>query len=151
MPDADIRTTEDSMNTKELAAALTGMEYPPRLPKELTKAAKSAGLVILHGASDDLMEFAGAIDDELGAGNGKEVWVDAQGLLPDRESLDDDDELRALFKREDAKPSKITVNWDKDGYSWTYTTAIPHETFEIVEDGEKYCRGIVFALADAKS
>lgn len=35
------------------------------------------------------------------------------------------------------------------GYSWIYQTDIPHATFEIVEGDDPYCRGIVFALADA--
>jgi hypothetical protein len=43
---------------------------------------------------------------------------------------------------------KIEAVWAEDGYSWTYRTDIPHATFEITEDGEPYCRGIVFALAD---
>ena len=43
---------------------------------------------------------------------------------------------------------KITAVWDTDGYSWIYQTDIPHATFEIVEDGAPYCRGIIFALAD---
>ena len=32
--------------------------------------------------------------------------------------------------------------------SWSYLTDIPHKTFDIMEDGEIYCRGIVFSLDD---
>ena len=32
--------------------------------------------------------------------------------------------------------------------AWTYMTDIPHATFDVMDDGELYCRGIVFALAD---
>ena len=138
------------MDARTLAVQLNGTEYPARFPSGLIAAAKEAGLVVVYGASDDLMEFEGAIYDEVGASNGKEVYVDQQGLFPDRDSIVDDDELRAFFARQDAKPAKITANWDTEGYSWTYTTTIPHATFEIVEDGEKYCRGIVFSLPDAK-
>jgi len=43
----------------------------------------------------------------------------------------------------------VDALWAKeDGYSWTYRTDIPHATFEIVEDGEPYCRGIVIDVAD---
>jgi hypothetical protein len=38
--------------------------------------------------------------------------------------------------------------WGKDDTSWSYETDIPHATFDVLEDGEVYCRGIVFALAD---
>jgi hypothetical protein len=136
------------MNEKEIAAALTGREYPAYIPKEIAQAAKANGLVIVYGQSDDLMEFEGAISDELGANDGTTAYVDAKGLLRDRDSIDNDDDLKDHFAREPhAKP--IEALWCKEGdYSWTFKTAIPHETFEIVEDGGPYCRGIVFALAD---
>ncbi|MDR6389151.1 hypothetical protein [Paraburkholderia phenoliruptrix] len=137
------------MNAKELAAQLNGIQYPVRIPKTLTDAAKAAGLVIVYGASDDLMEFEGAIYDEVGCYNGGTAYVDAKGLLPDRDSIDDDDDLKDYFARQPNAKS-IEALWCIEGeYSWTYKTGIPHETFEVLEDGEPpYCRGIVFALAD---
>lgn len=40
----------------------------------------------------------------------------------------------------------------KEGdYSWTFKTKIHHSTFEVMEDGKPYCRGLVFALADVAS
>ena len=44
--------------------------------------------------------------------------------------------------------STIKTLWSKGEYAWQYETEIPHATFEILEDGDKYCRGIVFDLAD---
>ncbi len=39
--------------------------------------------------------------------------------------------------------------WDDTGNPcWTYETDIPHETFEIYEDGELFCIGIVFSTKD---
>ncbi|HJV76034.1 MAG TPA: hypothetical protein VJ654_17570 [Noviherbaspirillum sp.] len=114
--------------------------------------AKRHGLVIVFGASDDLMEFRGAIYDELGAYEGTTAYVDSRGLLPARESIDEhEDALRDYFARQ---PNAVPIEalWDPgDGYSWKFKTDIPHETFEITEDGEPYCRGIVFALADVAS
>ena len=44
----------------------------------------------------------------------------------------------------------IEALWDPgDGYSWRYATEIPHATFEIREDDQPYCQGIVFALNEA--
>lgn len=133
-----------------LAALLDGIQYPAHrsITKDQIEAAKAAGLVIVFGASDDLMEFEGAIRDEVGCYNGGTALVDAQGLLPDRESIEDDDELEAFFKR---KPlaKKIEALWCKeDGYSFTYATDIPHSTFDVMKGDDHYCRGIVFALAD---
>jgi hypothetical protein len=137
------------MTPKEIAAALTGSEYPLQIAKDIKAAAKAAGIVIVYGASDDLMEFDGAISDEAGAWEGATVRVDAAGLIPDFDQIDKDDkeELRGYFKREGGG-KEIEALWSKDGYSWIYKTDLPHETFEIVEEGQPYCRGIVFLLAD---
>ncbi len=113
------------------------------------RAAKAAGLVVVYGASDDLMEFEGAIRDEFDCYNGGIALVDGQGLL-DRDRIEeDDDEGVAEFVARKKAARKIEALWCAEpGYSWTYRTDIPHATFEVVEDGEPYCRGIVFALAD---
>lgn len=139
------------MTAQELAQQLTGMEYPVRIPSTVAKEAKAAGLVIVYGASDDLMEFEGAITDEFGAYEGTTVRVDGEGLIPDYDNLekDDKDALRDYFSREDGGVEIEALWCEEDGYSWTYKTSLPHSTFEVVEDGEPYCRGIVFALADA--
>jgi hypothetical protein len=89
-----------SMNAKDLAAQLNGIQYPVRIPKTLTDAAKAAGLVIVYGASDDLMEFEGAIYDEVGVYDGGVAHVDAKGLLLDRDSIDDDEDLKDYFVRQ---------------------------------------------------
>lgn len=136
------------MTKEELAAQLTGLEYPTRIPGSLIVAAQSAGLVILCGASDDLMEFYGTRREEIGCYDGGTAFVDAAGVLPDRDCLDGDEEIAEYVQR--LKSAKaIEALWCKeDGCSWTYKTDIPHATFEVVEDGQPYCRGIVFALAE---
>ncbi len=125
---------------------LNGAEYPFKLWPE--HEAERHGLVVVYGDSDDLMELEGAIDDEVGACEGTIIKVDTFGVLPDwGDGIEDEASAEDYFKR---KPNAraIEAKWDHDGYSWTYETDIPHATFEILEDGEKYCRGIVFALAD---
>ena len=138
--------------TKEgLAALLTGREIGYEITRSEEAEAKAAYLVVVFGASDDLIELRGAIDDECGAGESTEIKIDCDGLVPDFDNVDHDDkdEMRSYFKREGGPTKAITVLWcAEEGYSWTYQTTIPHSTFEIVEDGEHYCRGIVFSLAD---
>lgn len=133
------------MNATELAAQLNGMQYPVRISKEISKAAKDAGLVIVYGASDDLVEFEGAIRDELGAYNGTTAHLDSTGLLQN----DCDNEECPHFEKLKAMAATIKAVWDNGtGYSWTYETTIPHATFEVLEEGAPpYCRGIVFALS----
>lgn len=137
-----------TMTKESIAAVLSGIEYPVRISRDLNDKLDAAGLVVVFGDSDDLMEFRGAITDEVGAWEGGIAYVDRQGLLPERDNIEGDEELQGYFSR---KPKAVAIEalWCKEGdYSWTYSTDIPHATFEVVDDGEPYCRGIVFALAD---
>jgi hypothetical protein len=139
------------MTTSSVAERLDGSEYPLRIPKELVEEAKRSGIVIVYGASDDLMEFEGAITDEAGAYEGTTVRVTPTGLQPHFDNIDgtNKDALRDYFANENAGKT-ITALWCEDSgeYSFTYQTDIPHETFDVMEEGAKYCRGIVFRLAD---
>jgi len=138
------------MTKEELAARLNGSQYPVHraITSDLRQAAKAAGLVIVYGASDDLMEFDGAVYDEVGCYDGGTVRVDARGVLPYRDCLETDEEIVQYTARKQTARA-IEALWCKVvGYSWPYKTDIPHATFEVVEDCEPYCRGIVFALAD---
>lgn len=132
------------VTAQELAARLNGREYTKETTKADERGAKESGLVIVFGASDDLMEFRGAVYDEIGAYEGGEALITSAGLLT---SACDEGEACPYFKKLMPLAATIKAKWDTDGYSWVYETAIPHATFEVVEDGEKYCRGIVFALA----
>ena len=134
------------------AQRLHGIEYRgDPIPKHIQGAAHAAGIVIVVGASDDLMEFYGAIRDEASCPKGGTILVDTKGALPDWDFASGDEQMAKeyLSRKEGAKP--ITALWCPQGdpaMSWAYTTDIPHATFDVVEDGEVYCRGIVFAVAD---
>lgn len=133
------------MTKETLAASLNGREYPMRLSKDELRAAELSKLVIVSGASDDLMEFEGAISDEFGAPG--EAYVTKTGLLP---AHDEGCEHKFCgYKEAKAKSREIKVDWDNAGNPcWTVTTDIPHADFDIMEDGEVFCRGIVFCLED---
>lgn len=130
------------MIEKEIAEKLDGIEYAEEISKDIIEYAKENGIVIVFGASDDLMEFRGAINDEAGCYGGGPVYFNRSGEL---RSLCDSKDC-PYFDAMRKKASKINAIWDSEGYSWVYETDIPHETFEILEDGEKYCRGIVFSV-----
>ncbi len=137
------------MDAKTLAAQISGREYGKELTKQEAEQARAAGLVVVYGASDDLMEFEGAIYDEFGCYEGGTALVDEKGLL-DRDQIDDsDDEAIADYVARKKTARSIEAAWSDAGNPcWSYKTDIPHETFEIIDEGEIYCRGIVFALAD---
>ena len=135
------------MNKKELAEQLNGREYRAEVDELESNKAAEAGLVVVFGASDDLMEFRGKIYDEIGA------WDGGTAYFKDGQLITDEDE-RAVLEKHGAKFKTIEAIWspeDNEGNtlaSWHYKTEIPHETFTIMEDGEVYCVGIVFDYSD---
>jgi hypothetical protein len=133
------------MDAKQLAETLNGRQYRDEITSEEATAAALTGLVVVFGGSDDLMYFSGAISDELCAYDGTTESVNSDGLVKNK----CEDEECPYFLEQLKTGVEIKQLWcNEEGYSWTYETAIPHETFEILEDDEPYCRGIVFALSD---
>lgn len=135
------------MDMQEAAAALDGGEYAREGSPALFGAMKEAGLVAVFGASDDLTEFRGAIDDEAGAGDETEHYLTRQGFFAN--PCDNDD---CPFFREKlaAMTPAVVARWCPPGFdgSWLIETPLPHATFDVMEDGEVYCRGVVISVAD---
>jgi hypothetical protein len=136
------------MTINEWAEKLTGREYREELTKEEEHALKADGLIAAFGASDDLLEFRGALHDEVGA------WDSAMVKLAEIKKggkiiiLDDEEDwvqVKPLYIR------KVFAIWNPiglDGEVWASwhirIYGVPQATFDIMEDGELYCRGIVF-------
>lgn len=135
----DMRECSNHEKVKEIAEKLNGIAYGENI-SDIEAEAKKHGIVIVIGASDDLMEFSGAIEDEGGCYDGGEVYFD-------RDGVSQDDTERA---------NVIEAIWcdgmNSDGIpaTWTYQTEIPHEKFNVWEDEELYCVGIVFSIEDIK-
>lgn len=138
-----------SMTKESLAALLNGRECLHEITPAEEAEAKASGLLVIFGASDDLTELRGALNDEAGAYNGATHRIDAKGFIPYWDDLDHDNENECAdyFARKNGGV-EVRAIWDKDGYSWAIETDVPHATFDILEDGETYCRGIVIDLAD---
>lgn len=137
------------MTREQLAAQLNGREYGNEIDHTEEKAAKEHGLVAIFGYSDDNAEFRGAIHDEVGCYDGGEFLVSRHGVVtpPDREEREVLEKFHVLEAATKGS-AKIKAVWGKHGYSWTYETDIPQATFDIMDEGEKFCRGIVFNLSD---
>jgi len=80
------------ININSAAAALDGCEYRKEGNPDLFASMKEAGLVAVFGASDDLIEFRGAIDDEAGHGY---AYFSEEGLL----ETDCEDERCPYFEK----------------------------------------------------
>lgn len=147
------------MTPQEFAARLNGRQYRSELTAEEAREAKRLGLVVIYGASDNLLEFDGAISDELGAHDGTEARVDQRGVLASFEDLvgrtEDESEFELYFRRKAAGFAIVKAFWcprkdevSEPWASWSIETEVPHATFDIMEDGELFCRGVVLRLAD---
>lgn len=142
------------MTKEQLANMLNGREYGDEITDAEEKLAKSDGLVVIFGASDDLCELRGAVNDELGARPDTLIMIDKNGqLLPEIED-DDAEVLRkygvlAAVQRAHYQATKIVAHWHDEGNPcWTYETTAPHASFDVIEDGKKYGIGVVIDLKE---
>lgn len=128
------------MTAKELAEKLDGRQYGKEMTIAECREARDSGLVVIFGASDDLMEVRGAIDDEFDCWGGGTFQI-ANGYFVKPRC--DDCKGCDLFKAATKDAQTIRALWAKGEAAWTYETEMPHETFRIIEDDELYCIGIV--------
>lgn len=121
------------MNTKEWAEKLNNIEYPADEIWDMRKQFEEDGVVVVYGASDDLIEFEGAIQDEGDCYNDKVFYINKEGLTTSYSK------------------NYVKVTHPHDGtVQFNYETNIPCEWFNVVEDGELYCKGFVFNINDLK-
>lgn len=135
------------MTRETLARMIDGQQYGDEITKSQESLAKKSGLLVVFGASDDLLEFRGDINGEIGAYGGTEAFITKRGLLPKHERCECGFCGYAKVK---AKATRILACWSKGEFSWEISTSIPYSTFKIYEGEEKYCRGIVIDMKDVK-
>jgi hypothetical protein len=137
------------MDIQEVANKLNGVQYGDEyriLTTEYCKELRRNGIVVVRGYSDDLTEFDGAISDEFGADL---FHLNSKGLI--RSDCEDDN---CPYFEKILKEAKYYIKslWcEVENYAWAYETNIPHITFDVMEDEDKYCRGIVFKLSDLEN
>ena len=135
-----------NVTTKErVAAFLDGrnyVEFEAKL-KTVQKDAEESGLVIVYGASDDLMELRGALDNEYGCYDGGTFYLTKAGIM---EQKDDICSQCDLYKNSLKQAHKLVAKWCKGEWCWSYEIDVPHSTFHLYEGKDKYCKGIVFEL-----
>ena len=121
------------MNAKEWAEKLNNIEYPADEIWDMRKQFEEDGVVVVYGASDDLIEFEGAIQDEGDCYNDKVFYLNKEGLTTSYSK------------------NYVKVTHPHDGTAqFEYETNISCEWFNVVEDGELYCKGFVFNINDLK-
>lgn len=130
------------MKANELARRLNGIDLGD-FPSELSNEAKKSNLVVVIGIDKHTIAFYGAIHDQIDMEEGGTIHLDADGLLPDVDDVEES-RLPAYYDRKRLS-YLIDAEWGNHGYPWSFTTAIPHHRFDVLgHDGGRYCRGIVF-------
>lgn len=143
----------ETMTKEGLAMLLNGREIGAEITREEEAIAKASGLVVIYGYSDDLIELSGAIEDEVGAFDGTEFRIDADGVIPDeRDDEWTDEEMQIYFRRNKAGGLSVVATFgEHDEYTWFITTEERADPapFDVMEGGEFFCRGIVIDLPRA--
>ena len=141
------------LTKEEFAERLSGREYGNEITREEEKIAKGSGLFVIFGYSDDNMEVRGLECDEFACYEGKTFLIDSKGILPASSVSDLDtefeEEIRDFLDRKKVAKS-LEACWCKDpsGAAWTFETEVPHATFNIYEDDDVFCVGLVIAKED---
>jgi hypothetical protein len=132
------------MDLKQAADLLNGGEYRLGAFKASdVHHLREAGIVAVTGESDDIVALYGAISDE----GGFEVpFLDGEVF---ENSCAEEDCPYFLKLKAQAKCVKATFNeYGEDSPTWQFEVPFPHETFDIMEDGQVFSRGAVFYLKD---
>lgn len=152
------------MNAKELASQMDGRGIGDEITNEEVAGAREDGLIAIFGASDDLMEFRGALCEEIGACDGTTAYIHIDGWLVEEPECKCE-HAREWFNDNKAEAHPVEALWCPGGVegdpSWIFKSEhLAYETFSIYErdyqrgeDGEQpvgslYCIGIVIDKED---
>lgn len=137
---------------QEVAQRMNGREYRAEIEPGEAEELLESGLVAIYGASDDLVICQGAWGhDEIDGYDNYIVPLNASG--PIRNPCCEGEDCPNWRVVAEKMPFMILqAVFAEEGYTWIYHTGVPHHTFDIVETetegATKYCRGIVFSVAD---
>lgn len=141
------------MTKEQLALQLNGREYLSELSQDEHVQAREHGLLVIYGSSDDLMELRGIIYDEIGIWDGGKVHIfkNEDGVLSvmcEEEYKEKQDVAREIgYNGNSVIVEALWTPYDIE-CSWLMSSSIPNSTFDIMEDGDLYCRGIVIEKSD---
>lgn len=118
--------------------------------KGVASEANAAGLVIVFVRGDESVEIEGATFALRSVHGGDGIFFDKDGLLPMSEDAMESESAACSYVARRARAKGVRVIYKPEGlpHIWLIKTSVPHATFDMTENGEPYCRGVVFALAD---
>jgi hypothetical protein len=140
------------------ASKLNGRQYRDEITAEEELEAKEKGFLVVFGASDDLMEVRGVVSAEFNVycTDGtllfyfyeKESVIQYTSKMSDRPEYETVLEILQDFnvpflKIEVEEHAKRYEDGDEEAFTWNYSTEANYATFDIFDDGENYCKGLV--------
>lgn len=125
-------------DVERVKLAIDGMEYHQHIPEETIEYCQANGIYIIYGASDDLLEVDGFFREEFDAYNG----LNSKNL----EYYDDGGDINYVIKA--LKDNEVIATWcPNPEVSWSIECTPYHtadtESFDIMEDGEVFCQGLI--------
>lgn len=131
------------------ARMLTGRQYGKEITKEECQLLKENDLIVAFGYSDEGLRLRGLIDGAYSAWQGTNEHF---GINQNKRLVHlSDIETVTLLEEFGVKTFSIQAIWQPTTLdaSWLITTDdVPFATFDIFEDDELFCRGIVIEKAD---
>jgi hypothetical protein len=150
---ADI-INKKKIGKEEFATLLDGREYGNEISIDEEFIARDNELLVCFCSSDDLLIFKGIFNDETGSTAYIRIDVKTGGIkLAEEDETETLEEIREFTGfRLNCQRIKMVRQWYIDGTEgFCIKTTLPHSTFDIMEDGELYCRGIVIKKADVET
>lgn len=132
------------MNIKEFANRLDGREYGNEVTSEERAFARKNNWLIVTGASDDLVELDGVINDELGACDGGSWLLDSEGILSPFEDVESAEAAEEWLRLKE-KAHKLEAFWKNESPPWSFKWHGPQPVaeFMIMDEHEPFCRGLI--------
>ena len=143
------------MNKEQFAELLSGRQYRNEITKEEEVLAKNNGLVISFKTSIYGTRFRGLLKSDISSSfpNECEFFIYQNTSKPIGFSIVDSCIFsskcnlsgRSNIKIKVRNESKKIKEWGDvfRWFEWHYITDLPHAKFDIIKDGELYCRGII--------
>ena len=146
------------MKKEELANILNGRQYGEEMTDEDHLQAKENGLLVCFGDTYDFLELRGIMDYGVRIFGGGSIFLYKNKYQKfaflEESSYDEIKEILEDYNLDFILPKiPIKIQWcpEELDCSWLITTDIPHATFDIYDDEELYCRGIVLELSDIEN
>ena len=141
------------MTKEDFAKRLHGNEYYNEITEQDQVLAEKNGFVVIYGWDDDATIFRGKIYGDSYTNRGGTIYFVNGKFVDDymKEPFGgNNDALIKYLEKYDFLKTKKTIKamWNNDSIEWTYKTDIPHVTFDIMKDGDIFCRGIVIEQSD---